>query len=332
MSGTGLQMKIIDTLEKIDDKLKSGCLTIGNFDGVHLGHRKIIAETCRIAAEAGNRPAVVMTFDPHPVVILHPEKKPQVLTPLELKSVLLEAVGIDYLVVLKDSYRFLTLSPADFVDDFLMRTISPKAVVEGDDFHFGYGRSGDSRVLRQLGKERGFDVVIIEPEEINLDGSHAKVSSTLIRHLLGAGNVSSAKKALGRFYRLMGSVVKGRGKGAQLGFPTANIEPHEQVIPAEGVYAGFVSVAEDIGKLCAINRKIPAVFSLGRAKTFISDHPLLVEAHILDRNMMDLYNKYLAMDFVDFIRCQQRFETEEKLKEQITKDCRIAETVLSKEK
>jgi riboflavin kinase/FMN adenylyltransferase len=324
----GLQMQIIDTLEKIDDRVKNCCLTIGNFDGVHLGHKKIITAAGRTAASLGDCPAIAMTFDPHPVVILHSEKKPQVLTPLPMKAALLEAAGVDYLIVLKDSYKLLTLSPSDFVDDFLMKTITPKAVVEGNDFHFGYGRSGNAQILEQLGKERNFDVVIIEPEEINFDGNPEKVSSTLIRHLLHKGNVADAAKALGRVYRLMGRVVKGRGKGAHLGFPTANIEPYGQVIPAEGVYAGFVSVAENIEKLCTIDQKIPAVFSLGRAKTFISDHPLLIEAHILDERVGDLYDKYLAMDFVDFIRHQQRFETEEKLKEQIERDCKTAKDVL----
>jgi riboflavin kinase/FMN adenylyltransferase len=321
-------MQIIETLEKIESELKGCCLTIGNFDGVHLGHKKIIAAACKTAEKFGNCPVAAMTFDPHPVAILHPEKTPQVLTPLPLKKALLEAAGIDYLIVLKDSYELLTLSPADFVDDFLMKTVLPKSVIEGDDFHFGYGRSGGAQILRQLGKERGFDVVVIESEEINLDGNPTKISSTLIRYLLQAGKVAVAAKALGRPYRLVGKVIKGRGKGAHLGFPTANIDPHEQIIPAEGVYAGFVSVAESIEKLCKLNQQTPAVFSLGRAKTFISAHPLLIEAHILDGVVENLYNKCLAMDFVDFIRCQQIFKTEEKLKEQIAKDCQKAEGAL----
>ena len=326
-------MQIIDTLEKIDRRIKGCCLTVGNFDGVHLGHKKIIAVAHRTAARLGNCPVAAIVFDPHPVAILHPEKTPQVLTPLPLKKTLLEAAGIDFLIILKDSYEFLTLSPADFVDDFLKDTIAPKAVIEGDDFHFGYGRSGSAKLLCRLGKQFGFDVVIIESEEIKLDGGSAKISSTLIRNLLQAGNAAGAAKALGRPYRLMGRVVKGRGKGAKLGFPTANIDPHEQIIPAEGVYAGFVSVAEGIEKLCTLNQKIPAVFSLGRAKTFISEHPMLVEAHILNEKIEDLYDKYLAMDFVDFVRSQQRFETEEKLKKQIEKDCQIAKKILlNKEK
>ncbi len=317
-------MRIIDTLDKIDDKLKGCCLTIGNFDGLHLGHKKIIAAARQVASQFGDCPIAAMTFDPHPAAILHPEKQTQVLTPLPLKKVLLESAGIDYLIILRDSYELLTLSPVDFVDDFLKDAVSPKAVIEGDDFHFGYGRSGDARLLEQLGKQFGFVVKIVGPEEIKIGNNLTRISSTLIRHLLHNSNVADAAKALTRPYRLMGKVVKGRGIGARLGFPTANIEPREQILPAEGVYAGFISVADNIEKLCPLNQKIPAVFSLGRAKTFISDHPLLIEAHILKDKVEDLNGKYLAMDFINFIRHQQRFESEDKLKEQISKDCIIA--------
>lgn len=321
-------MQIIDTYDKIDNKLKGCCLTIGNFDGVHLGHKKIIGAGRQTAAKF-KCPLAVMTFDPHPAVILHPEKKPQLLTPLPLKKFLLESAGVDYLIILKDSYDLLTLSPADFVDDFLKDTVSPRFVVEGNDFHFGYGRSGDVQILAEFGKKFGFDVFIIEPQLVKIDNNLTRVSSTLIRHLLHNGNVANAAMALGRPYRLMGRVVRGRGLGARLGYPTANIEPDQQIIPADGVYAGFVSVADDIEKLCKLDEKIPAVFSLGRAKTFISDHPLLIEAHILNKKAFDLYDKFLAMDFVDFIRHQQRFESEEELKKQIKKDCQKSENLLS---
>jgi riboflavin kinase/FMN adenylyltransferase len=321
-------MQIIENSGKIDSPVKGCCLTIGNFDGFHQGHKKIIASARQAAEKFGNCPVAVMIFDPHPVAILHPERALQVLTPLPMKKALLEAAGVDYLIIIKDSYKLLTLSPDDFVDDFLTKSVAPKALIEGDDFHFGYGRSGNAQMLHRLGKQKGFEIVIIDDEEINLDGSSVRISSTLIRHLLQNGRPADAAKALGRPYRLIGKVVKGRGKGYHLGFPTANIEPHDQIIPAEGVYAGFVSVAEGIEKICTMNQKIPAVFSLGRAKTFISDHPLLIEAHILDEKINGLYDKFLAMDFIDFIRHQQRFETEEKLKEQIAKDCEKAKSIL----
>jgi riboflavin kinase / FMN adenylyltransferase len=321
-------MQIIDKLEKIDKSLMGCCLSIGNFDGVHLGHQEIILTARRTAESLGNCPVVAVTFDPHPAAILNPESMPRVLTPMPLRAALLEAAGVDHLVVLKDSYQMLTLSPQDFVEKFLMKTLSPRTVVEGEDFHFGYGRSGDSKFLQQLGKTYGFDVIIVESKQINIDGAPTKISSTLIRHLLHKGSVADAAKVLSRPYRLMGKVVKGRGKGTELGYPTANIDPHEQIIPVEGVYAGFVSVADNIDQLARLSQKIPAAFSLGRAKTFVSDHPLLIEAHILDEKSGNLYDKYLAMDFIDFIRNQQRFKTPEKLKEQIVKDCRAAQDIL----
>jgi riboflavin kinase/FMN adenylyltransferase len=321
-------MQIIENSGKIDSPVKGCCLTIGNFDGFHKGHKKIIASARRIAEKFGNCPVAAMIFDPHPVAILHPERVLQVLTSLPLKKALLASAGVDYLIIIKDSYKLLTLSPDDFIDDFLTKSIAPKTLIEGNDFHFGYGRSGNAKMLCRLGKQKGFEVVIVDDEGINIDGGTVRISSTLIRHLLHNGRVTDAAEALGRPYRLMGKVVKGRGKGLHLGFPTANIEPHNQIIPAEGVYAGFVSVADSVEEICTMNQKIPAVFSLGRAKTFVSAHPLLIEAHILDEKINGLYDKFLAMDFIDFVRHQQRFETEEKLKEQIKKDCGKARDVL----
>ncbi|MCD4831984.1 MAG: bifunctional riboflavin kinase/FAD synthetase [Anaerohalosphaeraceae bacterium] len=320
-------MRIIDSLFDIDDSMKNCCLTLGNFDGFHLGHRKII-DTVRKTAERLSTKTAVMTFEPHPAVILHPEKKPQVLTPLFLKAQLIEEAGIDFLIVVKDSYKMLTLSPADFVKEFLMEHLSPQAIVEGDDFHFGYGRSGTVETLASFGETFGFEIVVVPPVT---DQSDSKVSSTIVRRLLQKGSVASASNTLGRNYRLMGQVISGRGKGAELGFPTANIDPYEQTIPAEGVYAGYVAINNNLKNLCANTANISAIFSLGRAKTFISDHPMLIEAHIFDNGVDDLYGKYLSMDFVEHIRGQERFESEELLKKQIKIDCDKAKKILAKE-
>lgn len=322
-------MRIIDKIENIDNGIRHCCLSIGNFDGFHKGHQEIIRVARKAADKFGNCPVTVMTFDPHPSAILHPDRMPKVLTPLPLKTALLESVGVDYMIVVRDTYQLLTLSPNDFVENFLMKSISPKAVIEGDDFRFGYGRSGDVIILEQLGKNHNFDVIVVEPQNLSFDSVTSRISSTMIRHLLHKGDVLNASRSLGRPYRLMGNVIKGRGKGKELGFPTANIDPHDQIIPVEGVYAGYVSLADSIDQLVKSNQKLPAVFSLGRAKTFVSDHPLLIEAHLFDEEVGNLYGKYLAMDFVDFIRTQQRFESEQKLREQIEKDCRIAENILS---
>lgn len=325
-------MKIIETTSGLKEltKLEKGCvLTIGNFDGVHLGHQEIISLARKLAGQR-NSELVLMTFEPHPVAILNPEKVPGVLTPMILKKHLLTQLGVDCMVILESSYRILNLSPESFVDEFLIKSSKPAVVVEGEDFNFGYGRSGNVRILKELGEKFGFELTIVPGKEIKIvDEQNTRVSSTLIRHLLHKGNVTGAAQALGRYYRLSGRTTPGKGKGKELGFPTANIEPVNRIIPAEGVYAGFVEIADTEEQLCQNKSRIPAAFSIGRAKTFISDHPLLVEAHILEQNTGDLYNKYLAMDFVRFIRHQQKFDSPEQLSTQIAKDCQCAKEILA---
>ena len=322
-------MNIIESINAVESDYNGCAVTIGNFDGVHLGHQEIIRQVC-LAAEQRGVKSVAMTFWPHPVTILHPEKSLGVLTPLGLKKQLLGKCGLDCLVILRDSYELLNLSGQDFIEQFLIKLLSPGIVIEGDDFNFGYGRSGNTETLKKLGAENAFDVKIISAKEIEVDEKDkTKISSTLIRHLLHQGKVAAAAKGLGRNYRLIGEIQIGRGKGAHLGFPTANINPTEQIIPAEGVYAGFVEIGPDSEQVCMEKEKLPAVFSIGRAKTFISDHPLLVEAHILKENIGDLYGKWMGMDFVKYIRPQQRFEDENKLTEQIAKDCEDTRDILA---
>ncbi|MCP4612520.1 MAG: bifunctional riboflavin kinase/FAD synthetase [Planctomycetes bacterium] len=325
-------MKIIETTSVFEEltKVEKGCvLTIGNFDGVHLGHQEIIS-IARKLADQRNSELVLMTFEPHPVAILNPEKAPGVLTPMILKKHLLAHLGVDCMVILESSYRILNLSPESFVDEFLQKFSKPAVVVEGEDFNFGYGRSGNVQILKELGEKFGFELIIVPGKEIELAGEkNTRASSTLIRHLLHKGKVVDAAQALGRYYRLSGRTTPGKGKGRQLGFPTANIEPVNRIIPAEGVYAGFVEISETEQQLCQNKNRIPAAFSIGRAKTFISDHPMLIEAHILDKDTGDLYDKYLAMDFVRFIRHQQKFDSPEQLSVQIAKDCQCAKEILA---
>ena len=322
-------MKIIDSKSSLANIEKGWVLSIGNFDGVHFGHREII-EKCKLAAKEHNAPGVaVMTFDPHPVAILHPEKAPGVLAPLEMKEYLLSQAGVDCMIIIRDSYDLLNLSPSDFVDKFLMATAAPKVVVEGSNFNFGYGRSGDVQTLREFGSQRGFDVIEVDAMHVNLDDRRVEVcSSSLIRNLLEKGQVHSASQVLGRHYRLVGQTVKGRGVGAEIGYPTANIDPVKQIVPDEGVYAGYVCIEDDLEHACGSSQRKKAVFSIGRAKTFISDHPMLIEAHILDETVGELYGKYLAMDFVRRIRSQERFEDRDALKKQIAEDSNAAREIL----
>ncbi len=311
--------------------VKKGCvLTIGNFDGVHLGHQDILAQAGRIASERAAE-VVVMTFEPHPAAVLRPEKAPDVLTPLILKERLLAEAGVNQLVVLEPAQELLSLTPDEFAKRFLVDGIQPCVVVEGPNFGFGAGRSGTAEMLRETGIRNGFEVVVVEARQTRLsDGQMVKVSSTLIRGLLKNGRAADAAIALGRPYRLAGKVVRGRGKGRQLGFATANMEPPGQLIPAEGVYAGFVETGESVEDVCASRQRIPAAFSIGRSKTYGCDNALLIEAHLLSGDPGDLVGKWMVMDFIGRIREQRQFETEADLARQIARDCERVRRILSK--
>jgi riboflavin kinase/FMN adenylyltransferase len=322
-------MRIIEKNSDVE-KIKKGCvLTIGNFDGVHIGHREILTAAKQIAAKKTTE-LTVMTFEPHPLAILYPEKAPRILTPLVLKKHLLAQFGVDCLYILESDRQLLTLSPADFVQQFIVKNIQPSVVVEGERFNFGYRRSGSIYTLQKLGSENGFEVSVIEGRKVKLStGQTVEISSTMIRNMLESGKVADAAVALGRPYRLVGQVVPGCGKGRKLGFPTANIEPSEQIIPAEGVYAGFVEVGDSVEQVCKARNKLPAAFSIGRTETLDSENPLSVEAHILTGDVDDLHGKWLAMDFIQRIRDQQKFKTETELSAQIAKDCRYAKEILT---
>ncbi len=324
-------MRLVESRRQLADIVPGQVLTIGNFDGVHAGHQRILSRAGQAAREGGAGGVAVLTFFPHPAAVLNPGRSPGVLTPPEVKCRLLAWQNVDTLIVIKDSYELLNLSPAAFVDEFLMQHIRPSAVVEGPNFNFGYGRSGNVETLKELGRQRGFGVVIVQPEEIQFpNGKKAMISSSMVRRLLEEGEVAQAALALTRPYRLMGKTVRGRGKGTEIGFPTANIEPHDQVVPAEGVYAGFVETGNDTEELLSGSRHIPAAFSIGRAKTFVHDHALLIEAHLLNDSVPELAGKWLAMDFVERVRHQQRFDSPADLVAQIKKDCAKVRQILER--
>jgi riboflavin kinase/FMN adenylyltransferase len=322
-------MKVLKSLSDLD-RIKKGCvLTIGNFDGLHVGHQAILT-TARKAASQRKTELVVMTFDPHPAAVLYPQRGPAVLTPLPLKKHLLAQLAVDYLFIVKTTRRLLDLSPPDFVHKFLVEHIQPGAVVEGESFNFGLGRSGTVRTLKELGKTDGFKVIIVEAEKIKLStGEVLKVSSSAIRKLLAGGDVADAAVALGRHYRLIEKIVPGRGKGRKLGFPTANMKSPRQLLPAEGVYAGFVEVADTLNELLLSGQKIPAAFSIGRHGLRGDGSSFLIEAHLLVDSVGRLYNKWLAMDFVTCLRSRKKFKTDKALAAQIAKDCKEARKILS---
>jgi riboflavin kinase/FMN adenylyltransferase len=322
----------MEILKSITDlqKIQKGCvLTIGNFDGVHLGHQEILA-AARKAAEENEAELIAMTFEPHPVAVLYPERAPGVLTPWELKKHLLAKYGVDCLIVLESDNEILNLSPDDFVNRFLVRNVQPNVVVEGSDFNFGTKRAGNIDTLRKLGTDRGFKVSVIEPKLIKLStGQIVRVSSTLIRYMLESGHVADASAALGRPYRLAEQIVPGRGIGKKLGFPTLNLKIPRQIIPAEGVYAGFVCLGQAAEDVLVSKNKIPAVYSIGQARTYGDEFPLLIETHLLRENIDGLSCQYMAMDFAERIRSQHKFSTSEELSAQIAKDCEKAKEIFN---
>jgi len=328
------EMKIVEATSGLAElaPVEKGCvLTIGNFDGVHIGHREILS-AAKQTAEDRRTQLLVMTFEPHPLVVLHPHQKPGILTSLELKKHLLAEAGADCLLIIKSTPELLSLSPDEFVEQFITKGTQPGIVVEGESFNFGSGRVGNVKMLQKIGTGKGFLVSIIDPKEVQIStGKMAKVSSTLIRNMLKNGSVADAAVALSRPYRLIGQIIPGRGKGKQLGFPTANIEPVEQLVPVDGVYAGFVQIGDSEQDVCAATAKRPAALSIGRSETIGSDNPLAIEAHILTDNVGDLHDKWLAMDFIQRIRSQQKFDSEKDLTGQIANDCEEVKKILARQ-
>lgn len=324
-------MQTISGISQLE-KVEKGCvLTIGNFDGMHLGHQEVLVAAKKAAAERAV-PLVVMTFEPHPLAVLRPEIAPGVLTSLVMKEDLLAEFGVAYLLVVESTPELLALSAEDFVRRFLVENIRPRLVVEGESFNFGSARSGSIETLVGTGKKNGFEVSIVPPKEVCLSsGRTAAVSSTLIRNLLADGSVADAALTLGRPYRLIEKVVPGRGKGKRLGFPTLNMQEPRQLVPGEGVYAGLVEIDDTFEQVLPTEVKIAAALSIGRAETLGSDNPPAIEAHILAEDVGDLHGKWLAMDFIKRIRDQKKFDSEEELAAQIAEDCEKVKEILARE-
>jgi riboflavin kinase/FMN adenylyltransferase len=324
-------MQRISTISQLQ-KVRKGCvLTIGNFDGLHVGHQQILAAAKEAAAQRETQ-LLVMTFEPHPLAVLRPEKAPGVLTPLALKERLLTELGADCILVVESTSELLSLSAEDFVRRFLVENIRPGVVVEGESFNFGSGRSGGISTLQELGVENGFDVCVVTAKEVAFSsGRTVEVSSTVVRNLLANGDVADAAVAMGRPYRLMERIIAGRGKGRRLGFPTANMKLPGQIIPAHGVYAGFAEVADTPDQLLSARAKSPAALSIGTSATYGDENLLLIEAHLLIDGVGLLSGKWLAMDFVRRIRAQKKFKSESELSAQIAKDCKTARMFLGGE-
>ena len=295
-------------------------ITIGAYDGVHLGHQAVIAEVRRIAEATGARSAV-LTFDRHPASVVRPESAPQLLTDLEQKLELLAATGIDATLVVKFDEAQSLEAPMSFAQRVLVDCVAASVVVVGEDFHFGHGREGNVATLRELGAVRDFEVLPLTllPRS---DGPDEPISSTAIRRAMAGGQVELAATMLGHPFEARGIVVQGDQRGRLLGFPTANVEvPNAICVPADGVYAGWYHRPDGIRHACAIN--------LGRRPTFYehADHSLL-EAHLLDFEG-DLYTETARVEFTHFLRSERKFDGIDALVSQLKNDIDHARTVLA---
>ena len=300
-------MRVIRDLKSVE--FEGVVLTIGNFDGVHRGHQAILSAGRRLASQADTS-LVVLTFDPHPLAVLTPTHIPRALTPLPEKLHWLEDAGVDVAVVVESTREFLSLTADAFIRDVIVSRFHPIAMVEGASFGFGRQRQGDVHMLQAAGPESGFKVDIVQPIRVALGGHQdAVISSSLVRQLLLAGTVEQAAVCLGRPYALIGTVVHGEGRGRALGFATANIRTDNQLIPAEGVYAGQVVVD---------SRRYDAAVSIGCNATFDGEL-VLVEAHLLDFHG-DIYDRSVRLDLIDWVRGQKGFGSADALRAHIASD------------
>ncbi len=304
-------MKVVRTPEEIDT---SGgvVLTLGNFDGIHLGHQKILKTLSERAQKTG-LPSVVYTFEPHPRKVVSPGESPPLIITQEEKIALIESFGIDYLLLARFTKEFAATHARKFVEDVLAKKLRVREVWVGHDYFFGRGREGSVEYLKEMAERLGFGVGVIPA--FTKEG--VVVSSSLIRRLVKEGDVKRAGIFLGRPLSLTGTVIKGDDRGRELGFPTANIEVREELLPKEGVYAGFVTIE---------GRRYPAVVNIGRAPTFGREKTLM-ETHILDFSGI-IYGKDIRVSLLERIRDEHRFSTPEELTEQIKKDIAVTRRLL----
>lgn len=298
-------------------------VTIGAYDGVHLGHRAVIADVRRLADEHGLQSAVV-TFDRHPAEIVRPESAPKLLTDLDQKLELLASTGVDVTVVIHFDEARATETAEDFVTEIIVGALASKIVVVGEDFHFGEGRRGNVALLRSMGRELDFGVegLALFGDEL-ADGRDGgpKISSTRIRELLRDGRIAEAEALLGRPYEVRGPVVHGDARGRTLGFPTANVAvPTEICLPADGIYAGWYFRPDGVA--------LPAALNLGRRPTFYAAQPYsLLEAFVIDW-AGDLYDEPARVRFVERLRAEMKFDSIDALVTQMHADVERARTLL----
>jgi riboflavin kinase/FMN adenylyltransferase len=307
-------MRVHRSLSDVPPAPAGRALALGTFDGVHLGHRRVIASAIERAREGG-LVSMVVTFDPHPLRVLRPDEPPRLLTTTDQKIDLISELGVDELVTIPFTPELSRQSAEDFCDEVLVGALDARWVSVGRNFHFGHGAAGDAALLASRPE---FETDVVELVEHGEDS----VSSSRIRNLLAEGEVAHAAELLGAPYSLVGSVVEGDRRGRDLGVPTANIEPPaEVVVPAPGIYAGMAT-ANGISPA-------PAAISIGVRPTFDNGGDLRVEAHLIGFTG-DLYGREMKLSFLERLRDEVRFDSAEELVEQMRKDVEQARSVVAR--
>ncbi|HAR94576.1 MAG TPA: riboflavin biosynthesis protein RibF [Deltaproteobacteria bacterium] len=296
-------MKVFRTLD-FQEQFRNPVLTIGNYDGIHIGHRKIIELVKRKAAEMDGT-SILMTFHPHPLQMLQPDRELPSITPLDRKIELIEETGIDVLIIVPFTEEFGFVEADDFIKGILVDRLKIKGLVIGYDFRFGRGGRGDTSMLKEHGSRYGFKVHVVERVAID----HEKVGSNKIRILVRNGNVAEACHLLGRPYSLGGQVVSGMSRGREIGFPTVNLKTDHNLVPANGVY---------ITQLEYHNEKHPSVTNIGYNPTF-GNAERTIETHILDFQGL-LYGCAITLHFLRRIRDEVKFGSVKELVRRITAD------------
>lgn len=310
-------MELVENIDKIEKPYKNAVITIGNFDGIHIGHQALFHEVIEKADTIGGT-SIVMTFDPHPVRVLKQNGHLPLITLNEQKIELIENSGIDVLICIQFNKAFAAISAKEFVEDLLLKCIGMKAIVVGKDYTFGRNREGNLELLQTFADNLEFEVIVADWVQTSR-GLPDRISSTRTRELVMAGEVADAKKLLGRYYQIRGVVTTGRNRGGKLlGFPTANITLHDELCPKNGVYAVTVDCME---------KKYQGVANIGYSPTF-DDGLFSVEVHILDFNE-NIYGQKIRVNFVQRIRDEIKFSDITELSDAIRKDIEKARKILS---
>jgi len=292
-------------------------VTIGNYDGVHRGHQRVVRRAREVAREVGAERVVVVTFDPHPFAVLRPEHAPLTLSTVPARLAMLKGAGVGDALVLRFSREIAVWSPEEFVDRVLVDALHAAAVVVGANFRFGHKAAGDVALLTREGAKKDFVV-----EGVDLDGGPQVWSSTYVRSCLVAGDVEGAAEALGRPFAVRGVVVEGDKRGRELGYPTANVPVVGVAAPSDGVYAGWLWRLDT-------DETYAAAISVGTNPTFEGERERRVEAYVLDRDDLDLYGVEVEVAFVARLRGMVRFDDLASLVSQMDEDVARAAELLS---